>query len=231
LKSSSSSWNTYSTNVPEPFFYGTGTNGTRVTVLAWPNKELCKAKVSDGVWGCWPADHLNAGINRIDIRYGSKLLPPFNLDYRSPDSQTEQQTANTLDLSNQDLLNITPTPGSVTPTAQGSTNITTVGESLISPTPTKDDRDLINTLTEPNTSEPAQEKDKKPGLIQKVVDFFKNIGNKLFGGEVKGAATEANSTNFAVGRSGMSGSQLAGVFILCLSVSGIFVGLLKALRR
>ena len=80
LTSVSAPWLTYYSSSANPWFYGTGTvNGTNVTVYTWPNIEVCKAVVSGGVWGCLPKTNMIIKTHRIDIKYGSKLLPPFNL--------------------------------------------------------------------------------------------------------------------------------------------------------
>jgi len=80
ITSSSKPWNTYYTNNAQPWFYGTGeTNGTKVEVFSWFGKSLCKAVVSGGAWACSPTSKMDIKIHRIDIKYGSKFLPPFNL--------------------------------------------------------------------------------------------------------------------------------------------------------
>lgn len=76
----SKAWNTYYSRSQKPFFYGNGaTNGTKVTVYTWPGIKVCTTVVSGGLWGCAPTTNMTIKTHRIDIMYGSKLLPPFNL--------------------------------------------------------------------------------------------------------------------------------------------------------
>jgi hypothetical protein len=80
VNDASAMWNNYYSSSSKPWFYGSGEkSGTKVTVYTWSNIKLCEGVVSGGVWGCVPDNDMEIKTHRIDIRYGSKLLPAFNL--------------------------------------------------------------------------------------------------------------------------------------------------------
>jgi hypothetical protein len=76
----SGAWKYYISKKTKPSFYGTGSpNGLYVRVSVWPNTQICQTHVIGGAWWCESNQDLSTGTHRIDVQYGSKLLPPFNL--------------------------------------------------------------------------------------------------------------------------------------------------------